>query len=181
MTGEVSIIEYGTDSISKIPLPQVMNGKVKACTNPHGFRFALNPVRIWLHGKGEIENCSVALDICTYRRSYEAGLTYNKETRNKWYFGGKFLETNGELGFLHEESKIKMLLKSCCDTILRQNMSKTHALRTGPGGNDPQVKRGNDLAMRRDIDYEYHLHYWETENGIEFASVVVHNDMTIPA
>jgi hypothetical protein len=41
--------------------------------------------------------------------------------------------------------------------------------------------RGRDKAQRRDIDYEFHLHYWECANGtIELASVVHHNDFSIP-
>jgi hypothetical protein len=51
----------------------------------------------------------------------------------------------------------------------------------GKGGNEPQQKRGQDKAWRRDIDYEYHLHYWECDDGsVEFASVVTHNDFSIP-
>jgi hypothetical protein len=47
----------------------------------------------------------------------------------------------------------------------------------GKGGNEPQHKRGQ--AWRRDIDYEYH--YWECDDGsVEFASVVTHNDFSIP-
>lgn len=35
--------------------------------------------------------------------------------------------------------------------------------------------------MRRDIDDEYHLHYWQCRNGaVEIASIVVHNDFSIP-
>jgi hypothetical protein len=34
--------------------------------------------------------------------------------------------------------------------------------------------------MRRDIGYDYHVHYWEHGGHIEFASVVIHNDLTIP-
>jgi hypothetical protein len=65
---------------------------------------------------------------------------------------------------------------------LGENLSDTHWLRTGKGANNPQKKRRKDKAepWRRDIDRDYHLHYWKTANGTEFASVVVHDDMTIP-
>jgi hypothetical protein len=65
--------------------------------------------------------------------------------------------------------------------MLSQNMAAVHGLRTGMGGDDPQRTRGKDKAQRRDIDYEFHLHYWECANGtIELASVVHHNDFSIP-
>lgn len=74
-------------------------------------------------------------------------------------------------------------LRCACEAIDRQNLRAVHALRAGMGGNAPQRLRARDgaKAWRRDIDHEYHLHYWEMEDGtIEFASMVVHNDFSIP-
>ena len=74
-------------------------------------------------------------------------------------------------------------LRSACEAIDRQNLRAVHALRVGSGGNAPQRLRARDgaKAWRRDIDYEYHLYYWEMADGtIEFASMVVHNDFSIP-
>ena len=56
----------------------------------------------------------------------------------------------------------------------------THALRSGAGGGNRQRMRGKDSAWRRDVDYEYHLHYWECEAGnVELANLVVHNEFSI--
>jgi len=100
-----------------------------------------------------------------------------------WSFNRKFLETVKKLGFDKENKKIEILLRSCAETILEENLKDTHHLRTGKSGNSSQRERKKDKAKawRRDIDYEYHLHYWKTlDNKIEFASVVTHNDMKIP-
>ncbi|MEA5580326.1 hypothetical protein VB620_03105 [Nodularia harveyana UHCC-0300] len=99
-----------------------------------------------------------------------------------WSFGTKFVETIKNLGFANEDRKIKMLLRSCAETILEENLSDTHWLRTGKGAKTAQRERNDKAkAWRRDIDYEYHLHYWKrTNNKIEFASIVIHNDMKIP-
>lgn len=75
------------------------------------------------------------------------------------------------------------ILRSIIETIKGQNLSAVHALRTGSGGNDPQRVRDSDKAkaQRRDIDREFHLHYWELADGtVELASVVYHNDFLIP-
>ncbi len=74
------------------------------------------------------------------------------------------------------------LLRATSEAIDGQNFRAVHPLRTGRGGNNPQRQRKHDKAKacRRDVDHEYHLHYWETENGIEFASMAVHNNFTIP-
>ena len=74
-------------------------------------------------------------------------------------------------------------LRAICDAVDRQNMPAVHALRVGAGGSDPQRRRSSDeaKAWRRDVDHEYHLHYWEREDGsIEIATVGVHNDFSIP-
>lgn len=73
------------------------------------------------------------------------------------------------------------ILRSIVETIQGHNLPAVHALRTGPGGNDPQRMRGSNKAQRRDIDREFHLHYWEgTDGTVELASVVYHNDFSIP-
>jgi len=73
------------------------------------------------------------------------------------------------------------LLRAIVETVLHNNLSATHALRTGKEANKPQKMRGKDEAWRRDIDYEYHLHYWECASGsVELGLVVTHNDFSIP-
>lgn len=72
-------------------------------------------------------------------------------------------------------------LIDCMKAVLnRENEDQCHRLRTGAGGNDPPRTQGNAVAWRRDIDREFHLHYWILGSDIEFASVVVHNDFSIP-
>ena len=74
-------------------------------------------------------------------------------------------------------------IRAACEAIDRQNLRAVHALRIGRGGNDPQRRRKHDnaKAWRRDVDDEYHMHYWETDDGtIEFAWMAVHNDFSIP-
>ncbi len=75
------------------------------------------------------------------------------------------------------------LLCSMVNAIEHESMRDVHALRTGAGGNNPQQRRKGDgaKAWRRDVDDEYHLHYWEMDAGaVGFASVGVHNDFSIP-
>lgn len=133
----------------------------------------LDPTNVWLNAVGE-DDYKDAINIYLFQR------TDNFYEDSGWRFGKEFFKTAQSQGFLHEESKVKSLIKSLGDAILSDNLRATHALRTGEGGNNPQVNRGQDKAWRRDIDYEYHLHYWEGRNEKEFASIVVHNDMRIP-
>lgn len=78
-------------------------------------------------------------------------------------------------------SKAERTLTAIVETVFRENLGKTHRLRSGRGGNDPPRTRSDAaLAWRRDIDYDYHLHYWELTDGtVEIADIVCHNDFTI--
>ncbi|MGH9958740.1 MAG: hypothetical protein ACREBC_16685, partial [Pyrinomonadaceae bacterium] len=73
------------------------------------------------------------------------------------------------------------VLRAITETLEGLHLGAVHALRTGPGGGNPQQTRGKDKAMRRDVDYEFHMHYWQCDDGtVELASVGVHNDFSIP-
>lgn len=76
------------------------------------------------------------------------------------------------------------LLRALVETLEETNMVATHWLRMGSGGDDPQRVRRSDQAKawRRDVDRDYHLHYWICENGnIEIASVSFpHDNFAIP-
>jgi hypothetical protein len=122
----------------------------------------------------------MATYIYIYQRNHVTGISTPDIEDLSWYYGSEFFETVSKLGFIHEEKKIRRLLRACAETVLNESLGATHWLRTGKGANDPQRMRGNQGAWRRDIDDEYHLHYWSTERGPEFASVVQHNDMSIP-
>ncbi len=96
-------------------------------------------------------------------------------------FGKKFfasLENNSV--FLNKTERIEQILKTLSETILGQNLSKRHALREGSGPEDPQVVKNGEKAWRRDIDYEFHLHYWEVDGKIRFAKIGTHNEFDIP-
>lgn len=73
------------------------------------------------------------------------------------------------------------ILRAIVETVAGINLQDVHALRNQKAGGADQKMRDSDKAQRRDIDREFHLHYWECSNGkIELASVVCHNDFSIP-
>jgi len=104
------------------------------------------------------------------------------ETIRAFSVQDRFLANCVEHGFMRDHTKARKLVAAIVDVILARNERDGHALRTGGGGNNPPILRGNDVAWRHDVDYEYHLHLWKTSStGIEFAALVTHNDFTIPA
>jgi hypothetical protein len=99
-----------------------------------------------------------------------------------WRVNAEFFATVLRLGGGRQVSVVRAIIRACVETVIGENMRATHRLRRGVGAEEPQRVRTRDGAgaWRRDIDHEYHLHYWETESGPELAAAVVHSDLSIP-
>jgi hypothetical protein len=167
-----------TNSSVEILLPQTVSSSMTLCENPHGLCLCADPVTVWANSKCDADYYK-ALSLYLYQRIHVSGLSISQKKNLHWAFEPNFMKTAKALGFFQEERKIKMLLRACAETILGDTTRDVHQLRRGKGGNDPQKKQESDGANRRDIDYEYHMHYWKTTKGPVFMSVVVHNDMKI--
>jgi len=95
-------------------------------------------------------------------------------------FNIHFQKSLEDCGILLNAGLANSTLRAVVHTIENVHMAATHPLREGSGPNEAQVRRGKDLAWRRDIDHEYHLHYWQCPGGlVELACVVTHNDFHI--
>ncbi|MCW5822209.1 MAG: hypothetical protein KIT34_05360 [Cyanobacteria bacterium TGS_CYA1] len=130
----------------------------------------LDSLELWRAGQ-----CSLALNVAVTQIMREA----NIESQREWRFGDAFEASIEDLGLCSNKTVLKTTIRACVETILKMNLHATHHLRDGAGPNDPQCRKGANKAWRRDIDHEYHLHYWETPYGPEFAKVVVHADTSI--
>jgi len=137
---------------------------------------ALDPVHLWVSA-GTAEACAAAIRLEVMRQEPTLGWT---ET-DRLGIGCEFVASLPKHNFDRDEAKVARLLKACAEVLLDRNLPKTHALRVGDGPTAAQRMRGSDKAMRRDIDYEFHLHYWElTGRRFEFGNVVSHKVFTIP-
>jgi len=75
------------------------------------------------------------------------------------------------------------IIRAMVETLMKSNMSATHALRKGKSGGSATRTRGKDgaEAWRRDIDRDHHLHYWKINGEIEFACISYpHDSFDIP-
>lgn len=93
----------------------------------------------------------------------------------------EFIQSCAHYGFLHDPPKVRRVLSALTDIVLARDQGHGHALREGEGGNEPVRLRGEDVAWRHDVDYEFHVHLWRCKCGLlEFAALVTHNDYNIP-
>jgi hypothetical protein len=160
-------------------LAREIEGIVAVCGSYKSLCGFLEPARLWRYATADNERHHAIL-MALFARGPDRVLDHGERGNLQWSFGGEFIESAARLGFTHEAAKIQRLLRACVNCILREDMRSTHEIRTSEAGDAPQLLRGGHGAWRRDIDHEFHLHYWQTEDGPEFASVVHHNDMSIP-
>jgi hypothetical protein len=185
------------DEIQGIPIPPAyLEGSVSVLVGP-----SFSDLLKWLNEKTLLNSASpqetieLAIEVTIYKlclERIERNLSQQRQVEideieeerkkfRKLTFGKDFLATVQEC-CRNRSDLAEKLLRAIIETIDEQKLQDTHWLRTGKGGNEPQRKRDQDAAWRRDIDREYHLHYWECEEEIvEFANMVTHNDFSITA
>jgi|GEM_PF-1625287 hypothetical protein len=185
--GTITVNAEITDLLKKhsdiIPdtCPQMLPIEVQfyICRCLHSMHSYLEPCNTWSNANCEFA-LKKAIEIFVYQNTPRSGPYQCPIDYSSFSIGNHFIDSCFQLGFFEDYTKIRMLLRACAETILDTNKSSTHWIRKDAGGNSLQLKRRNDCAWRRDIDHEYHLHYWSTNFGPELSIVVKHNDFSIP-
>ncbi len=178
---QIHDIEHKRDDIPALPCPpEFFEGDVLVCDDFRGLINCLNESSI-LIGASDILGIELSFRIALFKQAIALGEEPDWGTTSIPRIGPKFRETCQHCCTDQNDSLPPKILRSIVETYRGQDLPAVHALRTGSGGQDPQRTRGSDKAQRRDIDREFHLHYWDCADGtIELASVVYHNDFSIP-
>jgi hypothetical protein len=121
-----------------------------------------------------------AIGLAVFQRPGASGMSLAEVMRHV-VLGSEFVQSIAGHRFGQQLGQLDRIVSACADAILGENLAKTRQLRNGVGAEEPQQTRGVDRAWRRDVDYEYRLHYWEKPGQIvELGAVVVHQDFHIP-
>ena len=178
---QIHELEHDRDDLPNLPRPpEFFEGDVLVCDGFRGLIECLNESVI-LVGASDDLGIELSIRIASFKRALSQSEEPEWETIEVPSIGPKFRRTCQQCCNNTGDSLPPKILRSIIETMKSQNMSAVHALRTGRGGNDPQRVRGSYKAQRRDIDQEFHLHYWDCADGrIELASVVYHDDFSIP-
>lgn len=169
ITGEIIECLF-SDPSREISLPCRINSTFTLCENPHGLHLSIDPLTVWTAAR-TLDDFHTAIGIYIYQKLYTSG-----PKPLSWAFGPHFIETVKNLGFSDQRTKAEKLLRECAATILGEEMRTVHRVKGRKSGS---VSKETSGSQRRDIDYEYHLHYWETDKGPVFDSVVVHGNMKV--
>jgi hypothetical protein len=174
-------LEHERDDIPTLPSPpDFFEGDVLACDDFRGLIECIDESALLV---GASDNLAIELSIRLALFKHKIALGEHPEWTDilSPKIGRVFRATCQACCLSASVSLPLEILRSIVETFLGQNTAAVHAIRTSAGGGTAQRKRGNDKAQRRDIDHEFHLHYWDCASGtIELASVVHHNDFAIP-
>lgn len=177
----IDYLEHCRDEIDDVPVkPERFEGNVAVCRTFRELILGIDESAVWQSSDTD-DAARKAVQLAVYKRRINKGLDADWEDVPPFAFGRSFRTLATKWSKATSQQLISRTLRAMAETIDNANLADTHALRLGAGGNSPQRTRHGDKAWRRDIDRDYHLHYWEREDGvIEFASVGPHDDFAIP-
>jgi hypothetical protein len=179
--GIILEIAHSRDDLGGLPMaPAYFEGSTFVCSSFHRLLMTLDEVGILRWAKTAV-HVATAVKVGVYKKFVSSGNVLPWEELPAFEIGHEFFGSLQTHHVAADSDLAEKLFRAIVETICHENLGATHALRKGRGANDPQRMRGEDAAWRRDVDYEYHLHYWECAKGtVELALVVVHNDFSIP-
>jgi hypothetical protein len=178
---QIHDIDTTRDDLMPVPVPpEFFEGDVLTCQNFRELVLNLNESAIWNTAEDEV-GLALATKIAVYKSRLERNMEPEWDDISGFAFGREFMRYKQDCDRAGSLGLPDRILRALSETIDGVNLRAVHEKRTGPGGGNPQELRGADKAWRRDIDREYHLHYWECADGsTEFASVGPHNMFDIP-
>jgi hypothetical protein len=179
--GLLDLVEHTRADLGGLPVPPAyFQGSILLCESFQDYLLAVEEVAVWQNAAGD-EDLGLAIRIALLKTRLRRGGEADWDDLPRFSIGRHFFETVRACGVFSGSGLSERTLRAVIETVDHLNLPGTHPLRIGTGGGDPQRMRGADAAWRRDIDRQYHLHYWECIGGfVEFASIVVHNEFTIP-
>ena len=176
---QIHDLEHNRADLGALPIPpEYFEGEILVCDDFRGLVECLDETAILLRAKDDV-GVETAIRMALYKSRLANRLTPDWNDVPFLRIGHSF---RALMQAIHPTAQLATtVLRAIVETLEHTSMADSHALRTGLGAEDPRRMRGGDKAMRRDIDYQHHLHYWQCPDGtVEIASVVVHNDFSIP-
>jgi hypothetical protein len=159
--------------------PQEFAATLPICERFDDYAMSLDECALWRAARHPRDFATV-ISITMFKYRLRRGFAIEWEQLPQFRFDPEFCDSASRCGSLTNLPLSRALLRAIAETIDGQNLGATHWIREDDGANSPQVSRGADKAWRRDVDRDFHLHYWLCPGGIvELARVVHHDDVGI--
>lgn len=160
-------------------LPKPFHGSFPACETFHDYLMSLDECLLWKAIRGT-DDLETLIKVCVYKSNVLRGDRRGFNSAPPFRLHRDFYSSIRRCGMTSSPPMVRTFLRAVAEAVERQNMAATHILRVDAGANSDQATRGKDKAWRRDIDRDFHLHYWQCDGGtVELACVVHHGDSTI--
>jgi hypothetical protein len=176
----IEVIDSRRSDLRNLPMsPSRFRGEAIICQTFQEFLGAVDELELWKSARSN-HDLETAIRVAIYKSRVAAGAATTWTMIPRFRINQQFYGTAHECGALTSDSLGRSTLRSILDAVEDRRLASVHELRTGSGPQDPQKRRGSDLAWRRNITYEHHLHYWQCEGGMkEFSCMVPHNSFDI--
>ena len=173
-------IQHARENITRLlQLPEFFEGDVLVCDNFQELMKCLDETSILANASNNQE-IEFAIHIALFKYAIYRGEKPNWDNILTPTIGPGFRESCLQCCKDQSNSLPPKILRSIVETVRHEKDSARHALRTSQGGNAPQLVCGSYKAWRCDIDTEFHLHYWKSDDKtIKLAKVVYHNNFSI--
>lgn len=182
VSAQILEIEHARDDLPALHShPDFFNfkGDAAVCDDFRGLINCIDEAEI-LRSAAEVSDIELAIKIAIFKNEIERGSEPDWNQISLPSIGKKFLDSYKDVCKGADKLPQK-ILRAIIETVYKENLRAVHTLRKSNSGSAQNIMRANDKAQRRDIDYNFHLHYWDCENGtVELASVVNHDDFSIP-
>jgi hypothetical protein len=174
-------LEHGRNDLPALQtLPADFAGDCLLCATVEDYLRELDELSLWT-GSVDLSEMHTSIGVKVLKLREERGACARWSDLPKFRLAPDFRDSVEALRALRNPTMARKVLRAAAQAVDHQDMGATHELREGQGPNEPQQTRGRDAAWRRDIDDEYHLHYWECGDGaVELACIGPHNSYWIP-
>jgi hypothetical protein len=175
------MLDHKRDDFLNVPLdPAEFEGQVIQCNDLNSVVDSIDAADLLYHAE-DVDDVNLAIRIASYQYRIHTDKVRDWGTTHLPRVHDDFYKTCFRVCKDQAPALASKILRAIVETIYGHNMASVHALRGGMSGNTPVRTRNGDTAQRRDIDRTFHLHYWEcTDGSVEIASVVYHDDFSIP-
>lgn len=177
----LTILEHEREDLQALDrLPADFDGRCPLCASVADYLAQVDAVVSW-SGAADNRGLRAAIEAATFKSRQSRRVPLGLPGLPRLRLHPEFFDSANACGALDNLSLGERVLRAAVETIEGLNMPDVHPIRTDRGGGAPQRRRGQDAAWRRDIDDEYHLHYWECGDGtVELACIGPHNNYRIP-
>ena len=138
----IQVIEHDRDDLSALPThPEMFEGDVLICDDFRGLVKCLDESSILVNSTDDV-GLEAAIHIALYKSRLERGEDPDWDDLRGLRIGHSFIDTVQNSCRNQGDSFPAKVLRAIVETLDRENMVATHAIRTGHGGDNPQQRRG---------------------------------------